>query len=134
MSPSARRWLLDTHFVLWWLAGDRRLGARARRIIETGVCIVSVVSLIEIAMKAAAGKLRADPQAVEAALRDGGMTVIGLASAHVAAAARLMGSHPDVYDCLLAGSAVVERAVLLTRDAALLENAAAMLREAIAEA
>jgi PIN domain nuclease of toxin-antitoxin system len=119
---------------LWWLAGDRRLGAKARRIIETGVCIVSVVSLIEIAKKASTGQLRAGPQAVEAALRDGGMTVLGLTPTHAAAAARLMGSHPDVYDCLWAGSAVVERAVLLTRDAALLENAAAMLRESIAEA
>ena len=134
MSASTRRWLLDTHVVLWWLAGDRRLGAKARRIIENGVCIVSVVSLVEIAMKVSTGKLRLDPKAVEPALRDGGMTVLGLTALHVEAATRLMGSHPDVFDCLLAGSAVIERAALVTRDAALLAHASALLEGSIVEA
>ncbi len=134
MSEPARRWLLDTHFVIWWLTGDRRLGAQARRIIETGACIVSVVSLIEIAMKVSAGKLKADPQTVESELRDGGVVVLALAAQHVEAATRLMGVHRDVFDCLLAGSALVERATLLTRDAALLENASPLLGRSIVEA
>lgn len=29
------RLLLDTHFVLWWLAGSSKLGAPARRLIGT---------------------------------------------------------------------------------------------------
>ena len=51
-----KRVLLDTHLILWWLAGDRRLGASTRRLIETSACAVSVVSLAEVAMKAAMGK------------------------------------------------------------------------------
>ncbi len=129
-----RRWLLDTHFAIWWLTGDRRLGAQARRIIETGACIVSVVSLVEIAMKVSAGKLKADPQIVEAELREGGMVVLALTAEHLRAASRLMGVHRDVFDCLLAGSALAERATLVTRDAALLNNASALLGPSIVEA
>lgn len=106
----------------------------ARRLIETGACIVSVVSLVEIAMKVSARKMQAPPRAVEASLRDSGMTILSLTAAHLEAASRLMGLHRDVFDCLLAGSALVERATLVTRDAALLANASALLGRSIVEA
>ena len=56
------KFLFDTHALLWWLADDDRLGARARGLVEDPAndVIVSVVSLWEIVAKARIGKLQAD--------------------------------------------------------------------------
>ena len=129
-----KRVLLDTHLVLWWLAGDRRLGASARRLIETSACAVSVVTLAEIAMKAAAGKLRLPAQPVDERLDSAGIIVLALTLAHVQAASRLMGHHPDSFDCLLVGTALSENMLLATRDQMLLERATPLLGDLIVEA
>jgi hypothetical protein len=53
------RLLLDTHALLWWLDGDRRLSLKARRAIasESNSILVSAVSAWEITTKARLGKL-----------------------------------------------------------------------------
>jgi PIN domain nuclease of toxin-antitoxin system len=53
------RVLVDTHAILWWLAGDRRLPRTARHILESSVHsrLISFVSLWEIAMKMSSRKL-----------------------------------------------------------------------------
>ena len=64
LSPLMRRYVADTHVVLWFLSGDvRRVGRRARRVLEMidGVSIgivVSVISLWEVAQLADAGRVR----------------------------------------------------------------------------
>ena len=107
-----KRVLLDTHLVLWWLASDRRLGASTRRLIETSACAVSVVTLAEIAMKTAAGKLRLPAQPLDERLEAAGIAVLALTVAHVRAASRLMGHHGDPFDCLLVGTALARRCFL----------------------
>lgn len=129
-----KRLLLDTHLVLWWLDADRRLGPAGRRLIDSSDCAVSVISLAEIAMKVAAGKLRMPALPLDEKLRDVGIAVVSLTPAHIRAAGRLMGHHPDPFDCLLAGTALAEQMTLLTRDAALLENAAPLLGNLLLEA
>ena len=51
--------LADTHALLWWLADDPRLSARAREVIEAGEVPVhfSAASVWEAEIKAASGKL-----------------------------------------------------------------------------
>lgn len=50
--------LLDTHALLWWLAGDERLSVHARSTIEAANTVhVSAVSVWEIAIKTQLGKL-----------------------------------------------------------------------------
>lgn len=51
--------LLDTHALLWWFAGDTRLSSRAARAIgdRQNRCCLSSVSLYEIAFKGTLGKL-----------------------------------------------------------------------------
>lgn len=129
-----KRVLLDTHLILWWLAGDRRLGASTRRLIETSACAVSVVSLAEVAMKAAMGKLRLPSQALDESLAHGGIAVLALNLAHVQDAARLMGHHADPFDCLLVGTALSEKMLFATRDQPLLEHAAPLLGSMLVEA
>ena len=53
------RLLLDTHALLWWLDGDRRLSLKARRAIanQSNTILVSAASAWEIATKARLGKL-----------------------------------------------------------------------------
>ena len=53
------RLLLDTHALLWWLGDDTRLSARARESIidPRSRTWVSSISVAEIAIKSAVGKL-----------------------------------------------------------------------------
>lgn len=115
------RLLLDTHFVLWWLGGDPKLGAASRRLIAAGDCAVSTASFIEIRMKSASGKLTVPSVALlQSQLASEGFGILALAPAHVDASARFEQSHPDVFDRLLLGTAAIEGRALLTRDAAIL--------------
>ena len=115
------RLLLDTHFVLWWLGGDPKLGAASRRLIAAGDCAVSTASFIEIRMKSASGKLTVPSVALlQLQLESEGFGILALAPAHVDASARFEQSHPDVFDRLLLGTAAIEGRALLTRDAAIL--------------
>ena len=82
----SRRYLLDTHILLWWLASDRRLSAATRRMIEASARAVSVVSLVVIAMKAAAGKLRLPSQPLDERPNLAGITILALKPAHGQAA------------------------------------------------
>lgn len=51
--------LLDTHALIWWLAGDDSLSARARAAIanEANAVMVSAASAMEVATKFRIGKL-----------------------------------------------------------------------------
>ena len=52
--------LLDTHALLWFAAGDRRLSARARTAMEQddAELYISAVSVWEMAIKSSLGRLR----------------------------------------------------------------------------
>jgi PIN domain nuclease of toxin-antitoxin system len=51
--------LLETHALLWWMTGDRRLSPRARAAIaaERAEVLVSAASAWELAMKVRLAKL-----------------------------------------------------------------------------
>lgn len=118
------RLLLDTHFVLWWLAGSSKLGASSRRLIAAADCAVSTATFVEMRMKCAAGKLSLPAVAqLDSQLGSEGFRILTLTPAHVDAAARFELAHPDMLDRLLLGTAAVEGRVLLTRDAAILSLA-----------
>ena len=119
------RFLIDSHFVFWWLTASPKLGSSTRKLIRTHDCVVSTVSLIESRLAVQAGKLAlpAVPIITQQLERDDFET-IPLAPSHVAESARFEQSHSDVYDRLLLGTAAVEGLFLLTRDAAILRLAA----------
>jgi PIN domain nuclease of toxin-antitoxin system len=97
--------LLDTHALLWWLAGDTRLSEHARAAIQKArVVHVSAVSTWEIAIKTQLGKLPGGelllaelPHTLEAQ----GFTelVIGGRDAHMAGL--LPRHHRDPFDRML---------------------------------
>ena len=114
--------LLDTHALLWWLAGDRRLSATARRAIENddNSVFVSAASAWEISTKHRLGKL--DAAAVVgrlgALLTSQGFEALDMTVNHAERAGALPGEHRDPFDRMLAAQAQAENLTLISNDAA----------------
>lgn len=111
--------LLDTQVALWALTGHRRLTREARRLIDASHVVVSAASIWEIAVKAAIGKLEADPAEVRNALAPSGFGELAISGEHAARVATLPSYHRDPFDRLLVAQSLVEGLVLLTADAQL---------------
>ena len=111
------RLLLDTHVFLWVLAGSRQLKAPVRRLLdEADAVYVSSASVWEVAIKAALGKIEADPLSVAQAIGPSGFTELPITSGHAAAVAALPALHHDPFDRLLIAQALQEPLRLLTAD------------------
>ncbi len=115
--------LLDTHALIWWVTGDKRISPRLRRLIgdaETDV-YVSAATAWEIAAKARIGKLEA-PQGLlldfVAAVESLGFLPLPITLHHGSDAGRLRGAHRDPFDRMLAAQARAERLTLMSVDPA----------------
>ena len=126
--------LLDTHVLLWWLLKPRKLSRRVYALIETADVAVSVISLWEARLKAGGGKLTMPPGPLPDLIERQGFRILPLRVEHVMAAADIGGMHGDPSDRLLVGTARAERMVFVTRDAQILESAAAVLGDLLMEA
>ncbi len=108
--------LLDSHALLWFLAGDRkRIGDRLRTSIEAGPAIVSVASLWEIAIKVDLGKLDA-PDDLPERVASSGFKLLAVEARHGWAVRDLPSHHRDPFDRLLIAQAIVERLPIATAD------------------
>ncbi len=113
------RILLDTHLLLWAVAEPRKLPPGARRRIEAADVFVSAVSILEVSIKAALGKLAADPAELLAEIEPAGFTLLPITGEHAAAVARLPAVHTDPFDRMLVAQAKTEPLLLLTNDSVL---------------
>jgi PIN domain nuclease of toxin-antitoxin system len=111
------RILLDTHAVLWWLAGDASLSAVARRTIAepSNEVLVSSASIWEIAIKRSLGKLTV-PNGLLEAISEDGLIFLAISPWHAWRAGELPWHHRDPFDRLLAAQALVEGIPLVTAD------------------
>ena len=110
------RLLLDTHVVLWELRRAGAVGAEARRAITEATEIAfSVVSLAEIGVKAAVGKL-AVPDNLHEHVVASGLRILGLAPEHGLGVAKLPMHHRDPFDRLLISQAREEGLTVITAD------------------
>ena len=108
--------LLDTHVVLWWLAGDRRLGADVKQLIDHEPDVfVSSASIWEISVKQARGKLEGPDDLPERVLGSG-LVVLDITGRHGLAAGRLPLVHRDPFDRMLVAQATLEELTLVTAD------------------
>ena len=108
--------LLDTHALLWWLAGAEHLARPAHdAIAETQVVVVSAASAWEIGIKQALGKLTG-PDDLEAEMVTNGFTPLDMSMRHALTAARLPPHHDDPFDRMLVAQALVEGLTLVSRD------------------
>jgi PIN domain nuclease of toxin-antitoxin system len=117
------RLLLDTHALLWWLDGDRRLSLKARRAIasESNSILVSAVSAWEITTKARLGKLpgATDVAAdVAACVASQGFLPLDVTMLHAQRAGRLPGAHRDPFDRILIAQSQIEDVALVSDDEA----------------
>lgn len=115
------RFLLDTHSLLWFLAGDESLSEKARRIIENPDCdiLVSIACLWEIAIKHSLGKLKlARPfdDLFPDQLASNSISLLGIGVAHLAEVSRLPFHHRDPFDRLLVAQSLSEEIPLLSSD------------------
>ena len=115
------RLLLDTHTLLWWLAGDGALPAAAREAIaDTGNGVfVSAATAWEITTKHRIGKLPgaaaivADFDSIVAAQ---GFAGLPITLRHGQVAGGLPGPHRDPFDRMLIAQAMLEDLVLVSNE------------------
>ena len=113
--------LLDTHLVLWWMAGEpSRISEKALAALGSDGAepIVSVVTVWEAAIKRGLGKLESPPDLL-AQLEGAGVRLLPIGARHADLVAVLPLHHRDPFDRLLVAQATVEGLPLVTDDEAL---------------
>ena len=108
--------LLDTHAILWFVAGERELRNDARTAIESAErTYVSSASIWELAVKHARGRL-ITPERLPERLRELGFIELALGWEHAQVAGELPMHHRDPFDRMLVAQAIVEQLTIVTRD------------------
>ncbi|MEO1064299.1 MAG: type II toxin-antitoxin system VapC family toxin [Actinomycetota bacterium] len=117
MSRSAGGYLLDTHVVLWLLAGSSAVPAEVLdELSDPGTAVlVSAVVPWEVVVKRALGKLRA-PDDLVAQVERAGLSPLPITLEHGAAVGELPPLHRDPFDRMLVAQARTEGLTLLTAD------------------
>ncbi|MGH9023896.1 MAG: type II toxin-antitoxin system VapC family toxin [Acidimicrobiia bacterium] len=109
--------LLDTHILLWWLDDHPALPSRAAVAIADpdASVFVSAATAWEIAIKAAAGKLEAPDDLLEA-IQANDFATLDITLSHALGAGRLPPHHGDPFDRMLIAQARIERLTLISVD------------------
>lgn len=113
--------LLDTHTLIWWLEGNRKLGRRARGAIEAAGAVVwiSAASAWEIAIKVALGRLDlSEPPDVclPREMQRSRFQPLAVSLDHALAVRALPAHHADPFDRMLIAQAEAEGLTLVTAD------------------
>jgi PIN domain nuclease of toxin-antitoxin system len=113
--------LLDTHALLWFVAGDARLADLARQTIESKDTVnhISMASWWEIAIKCSLGKLSiADPldEFMKQRTREG-FRLLPVEPQHLHPLVDLPFHHRDPFDRLIICQAMAEHMAICTGDA-----------------
>lgn len=109
--------LLDTHAAIWWLADDPQLSSTQRAAIQDkrNTVFISAVSVWEISIKSAIGKLTIDADYL-GQLRSEGFLELPITCAHAQAVRVLPLHHRDPFDRLLVAQAGLEGMSLVSAD------------------
>lgn len=115
------RVLLDTHALLWWLDGDRKLSRKVRQVIEDvdTTVLVSAATVWEITTKERIGKL---PGAIDVArdvpgcVAGQGFELLDITGAHAQRAGSMAGAHRDPFDRMLIAQSLLEGIPLVTNE------------------
>ena len=119
-----KKYLLDTHTFLWWIADDESLSESVRsRIADPESTIhFSVVSGWEISIKQTIGRLKLSKppkQFVQQQLSETGFSILDIRLDHALEVSTLPLIHNDPFDRLLVAQCVCDGMTLLSRDALL---------------
>src|SRR5215212_7050842 len=119
------RLLLDTHVLLWWLMGDRRLPkgvAKALAAPENDVA-VSAATLWEIVIKHMLGRIDVDLDELLSSITSDGFTELPMQFRHTLKLQSLPRHHDDPFDRILIAQSVAEGRRLVTTDQSILSYA-----------
>ena len=114
--------LLDTHALLWWLAGDERLSPPARAALTdpSGRVFVSAATAWEITTKHRLGKLPGVAAVVDdlgSCIASLGFHELPIAVADGERAGRLPGPHRDPFDRMMVAQALGADLMLVSNEA-----------------
>ena len=120
--------VLDTHAWIWWVSKPARLGRDARREIDRAKRIgIPAICCLEVATLAARGRISLDRPALQwmhDALELPRVDLLPLNPAVATKAAELPSVFPgDPADRLIAATAILEAALLITKDERMQESA-----------
>ena len=115
------KYLLDTHSLIWFLAGDAQLSRHARQLIEDeeNELFISAASLWEMAIKFSIGKLDlGQPFEIlfPEQLEKNSIEILGITVEHLIAVCKLPFHHRDPFDRLLIAQSLVEKIPLISVD------------------
>lgn len=115
--------LLDTHVLLWWIDGSKKLGLRAKgAMFKSGVSLwLSAASAWELVIKFNAGRLKLGkpPEETIAQLIESGFQTLPITVQHALAIGALPSLHADPFDRLLVAQAQCEGLTIVTVDPAI---------------
>ena len=115
------KYLLDTHTLLWFLQGDKKLSDKARRLIDSprNEKFLSIVSLWEIAIKGSLGKLVLDKpfeRLFPEQLYFNHIEVLDITVDSLIKLTTLPFHHRDPFDRLIIAQAFVEKLPIIGTD------------------
>ena len=113
-------YLLDTHAILWFMAGDELLPIKSKNLIQDfhNVCFVSIASLWEITIKIQKEKLKLDFPLAHFFdyLASNQIEIIGINQEHLLYLLSLPPHHADPFDRMIISQAFVDDMTVITKD------------------
>ena len=115
------KYLLDTHTLIWFLIGDKKLSDTARRLIDnpSNEKFLSIVSLWEIAIKVSLGKLalgKSFEKLFPEQLHFNHIQILDITVDSLTKLATLPFHHRDPFDRLIIAQALVEELPVISTD------------------
>lgn len=126
--------LLDTHVLAWAASDERKLGRKARALInkfwESGQVAISAISFWELALLQDRGRiaLPAAPETWREQLLSAGLVEVPVNGAIGVRAVQLRGLPEDLADRFIVATALVHHATLVTADEKLLDWKHSLIR------
>ena len=113
-------YLLDTHVLIWFLAGDDTLSEKSKDIIENqeNIKLVSIASVWEIAIKISLKKFKFDKgfKKFLDLIEDNGFEIIPMSFDHALTVSTLEFIHRDPFDRLIISQALTDDLIIITKD------------------
>ncbi|MBK8462214.1 MAG: type II toxin-antitoxin system VapC family toxin [Nigerium sp.] len=115
------RLLIDSHVYLWLLFTPESVGRSSLRVLnDADQVLLSTVSLWELTLKSAKGKLPHDASELTAGVAALGVTELPIKHRHLRALPEVLLPHRDPFDAMLVAQATADELCLLTADGYLL--------------
>ena len=116
------RLLLDTHILLWWVMGDRRLPKDLAAVLASpeSDLAVSAATMWEITIKQMLGRIDVDLEELTASIAADGFSELPLRFSHSLKLQSLPRYHDDPFDRILIAQSIAEGRQLVTKDADIL--------------